>query len=444
MDKAIAKQIVDNNLNTLIDLLKIKSIYNETSASKTMPFGKGVYDALFFMEELAKKDGFIVTNYDNQAISFEIGSGESRIDIASHLDVVYAKDDAFNIRLEDGLLYGRGTSDMKVPMFMTYLALKELKNKYSSSNKRLRIVLGSDEERTMNDMKHYISVAGYPDFAFTPDGTFPMGIGEKGALMWTLEGKYSGVISSFDGGSQCNIISPFATCVLNDNDNLERINKYIVENNINGKAYIENNKTIISIKGKAAHASRPKEGHNATIDLLRIIKDIYNDELCTNLYGIFSNSYGKGFDSFVSEDKYRSLTVNLGRLTIENNNVFGQVDSRYPYGTNAEDLTNRIKNKCIINASLDYNDEPTECDINDPYVKCMLDKYYEITNDNNEPIISGGVSYSKVFKHCVSFGPNELNKPSLAHQENEYVEMEDVYKWFVVYYSVMESLLLME
>lgn len=444
MDKVEAKQIVDKNLNTLIELLKIKSIYDETSASKTMPFGKGVYDALLFMEELAKKDGFVVTNYDNQAISFEIGNGEKRIDIVSHLDVVYAKDDGFNIRIDGGLLYGRGTSDMKVPMFMTYLALKALKEKYQAPNKRLRIVLGCDEERTMNDMKHYVSIAGYPDFAFTPDGTFPMGIGEKGALMWTLNGKYDGVISSLDGGSQCNIVSPYATCILNDSENLEKINKYIIENNISGKAYIENNKIIISIKGIAAHASRPEEGHNATIDLLKIIKDIYNDELCTNLYEIFSNSYGKGFDSFICEDKDRSLTVNLGRLVIDNNSVFGQIDSRYPYGTKAEDLTNRLMNKCIINVSLDYNDEPTECDKDDPYVKCMLDKYYEITKDNTEPIISGGVSYSKVFKHCVSFGPNELNKPSLAHQENEYVQMEDVYKWLVLYYSVMESLLLME
>ena len=437
------KEYLNENLEDLIGILKIKSIYDESSVSLDMPYGKGVNDALLFMKNLASKDGFEVIDYDNKAISFEYGKGKQRIDIASHLDVVYAKDEDFDIRIEDNKLYGRGTSDMKVPMFLTYLSLKLIKEKYPNINKRIRIVLGTDEERTMEDMKHYVSKAGYPDFAFTPDGFFPMGIGEKGAIMWTISGDYSGLIEELDAGSQCNIVSPIAKCIINDSDIL-KVNEYIKENNIDGIAELIDNKINITINGIASHASVPFLGHSATIDLLKLISDLYQEDVITNLYQTYGDYFGRGFNSFVTDDVMYCLTNNLGILKVKDNKIFGQVDCRYPFGCDAQTLTNNLKKVSSINVSLDYNDDPTLCKEDDPYVKVMLDTYRKVTNDNSRPIVSGGVSYSKVFKHCVSFGPTELNKPNLAHQDGEYVEMCDVYKWFKIYYKVIESLVLME
>ena len=107
-------------------------------------------------------------------------------------------------------------------------------------------------------------------------------------------------------------------------------------------------------------------------------------------------------------------------------------------------LTNKLKSVCKLNVSLDYNDNPTLCSEDDPYVKLMLTAYREITNDNSRPIVSGGVSYSKVFKHCVSFGPTRIDKPNLAHQDGEYVEISDVIGWFKIYYEVIKRIILME
>lgn len=443
MDKIDYLKEFNSNLNDLIELLKIKSVYDENSASTSMPYGKSVNDALLFMKQLAIKDGFDVKEYDGYAISLEYGKGEKRIDIASHLDVVAAKDDDFNIRIEDGKLYGRGTGDMKVPMFLTYLSLKDLKNKYPNINKRIRIVLGTDEERTMDDMKHYVSKAGYPDFAFTPDGFFPMGIGEKGAIMWTLNGDYNGIIKSLDAGSQCNIVSPYANCIINAT-NIDTVRDYLQTNNINGEVSLINDGLKIETKGIAAHASIPFFGHSATVDLLKLLKDVYNDELCSNLYSNYSDYFGSGFNSFVSDDPMECLTVNLGRLRIENGKVFGQVDCRYPFNSNAYELTSNLKDVSKVNVSLDYNDDPTLCREDDPYVKTMLDTYRNITKDYSRPIVSGGVSYSKVFKHCVSFGPNTIEKRGLAHQDAEYVEIDDVLLWFRIYYETIEKLILME
>ena len=70
----------------------------------------------------------------------------------------------------------------------------------------------------------------------------------------------------------------------------------------------------------------------------------------------------------------------------------------------------------------------------------MYDTYEEIMHDDYKPYVSGGVSYSKVFKHCVTFGMNMPTKENLAHQVNEYVEIEDCIKSLEIYYKTIEKL----
>ena len=443
MDKIDFKRIFDESLDDLTGLLKIHSVYDQNTADERMPYGLNVHKAFEYMRDLAIRDGFNVREYDGHALSFSHGEGKERIDIASHLDVVAAKDEDFNIRIEDGKLFGRGTSDMKVPMFLTYLSLKILKERYPKLNREMRIVLGMDEERTMEDMKHYVSVAGYPDFAFTPDGFFPMGIGEKGAIMWTIRGEYKGIIKSLEAGSQCNIISPIAKCRIKAND-IDRVKKYIAENDIDGKAELVDDMIDITIKGRAAHASTPFLGHSATNDLLKLMADLYDDAMCKNLYKTYGDHYGRGFESYVSEDPYECLSVNLGVFKINDGKAFGQVDCRYPFKDNAKELTSRLSKASDLDVSLDYNDDPTECSEDDPYVKVMLKTYRGLTGDESRPIISGGVSYSKVFKHCVSFGPITIDKPSVAHCDGEFVYLDDCLHWFEIYYRTIENLALME
>jgi len=449
MNKFNYKTIFSDNLETLRDLLKIKSIYDEKSVSKNAPYGKGVKDALLFMEKLAKKDGFIVKEYDNQAISISnIDNPKSRFDIASHLDVVAVDDkwsvDPFGAVVKDGKIYGRGTNDMKTAGFLTYIALKMLKEKYPETKNEIRLVFGSDEERTMNDMRYYRSKVSEPLFAFSPDGVFPMAIGEKGALMWSLTGKYKGEIEYLDGGIQCNIVAPSCKVILKDDKYLEDIQKYLKRHRIKGSARFIDGKCVLETTGLATHSSRAWNGVNATIKALDVIGNVTNDKLAINLCSLFKPCFGDGFDSNYGKKFETCLTVNLGRLHIENGKVDAQVDCRYPSNVNSKDITKLVKDKCIIKASLDYDDPPTLNDENDPYVKCLLDNYREISKDMAKPIVSGGVSYSKVFKHCVTYGINTLRDPRVAHTADEYVKINKCVKALKIYYNAIEKLAFLE
>ena len=98
----------------------------------------------------------------------------------------------------------------------------------------------------------------------------------------------------------------------------------------------------------------------------------------------------------------------------------------------------------MFNVSLDYDDPPTLNSFDDPYIKEMLDVYDGVMHDGLKPYVSGGVSYSKVFKHCVTFGMNMPNKENLAHQVDEYVELDDCVKALEIYYKTFERFIEME
>ena len=298
------KKIFDDNLETLRSLLKINSIYDEKTVDDLHPYGKGCKEALDFMKDLAIKDGFIVKDYDNKAISISyVDNEDERIDVVSHLDVVIVDDkwsyDPFGAVIKDGKLYGRGSEDMKTAAFLSYLCLKELRNKYPDVKREIRVVFGSDEERTMDDMRHYCSVVKKPLFAFSPDGTFPMVIGEKGALMWTISGDYDGVIESLDGGIQCNVVPPYVNCALKDDRYTEKLREYFLDKKANVTSV--NGKTVIHVDGVAVHCSRCFDGVNAINVLLKGLAEICEDELCKNLYDILGENYGAGLDSKIDE-----------------------------------------------------------------------------------------------------------------------------------------------
>jgi len=445
MDCINYQQIFEESLDDLIQLMKIPSVYDESSVSETMPYGKYSYEALYFMKEKALNDGFEVLEYDNHAIAIRYRSDcTKRIDVASHLDVVEPGEgwnyDPFGAVIEDGKLYGRGSQDMKVCAWLTYLALKLLRQEHPNIDCEVRIVLGCDEERTMNDLRYYMSKAGKPDFAFTPDGYFPMGIGEKGALMWRLKGEYEGIIESLDGGVQCNVIAPQAKAILNNDSFTSLLEGYLEKHHIQGEVTEENGKTKIYIKGIAAHASRPDDGHNATVDLLKVIGDVCNDNWALQMAECFSSPYGEGCGNAFEIEPMGKLTMNLGVLKIKDGICYGEVDSRYPYGITSKVLTEHLQAHCPLKVSLDYDDIPTLCNEDDPYVLALLETYRRLTKDDRSPMISGGVSYSKVYEHCVSFGPARFGDVQLAHQANEHIVLEDVPKLLEIYYEAIRAI----
>ena len=64
----LVKPYQEELMKSLKEFIAIDSVYDEETRSEMDPFGKGVSKALQYIENLAKKDGFIVKNYDNMVV----------------------------------------------------------------------------------------------------------------------------------------------------------------------------------------------------------------------------------------------------------------------------------------------------------------------------------------------------------------------------------------
>lgn len=430
------KKIWDDNQEDFLKLLSIPSTYDEKTISSQKPCGENIDKALKFMENKCLEIGLEVNKYAGHAISASLGQGK-RIDIVSHLDVVEPGDgwlqDPFKPLNKEKEIIARGSQDMKAGAWLSYLALKILKDQNIQLNKELRLVYGTDEERTMDDMRYYIQKAGYPDFAFTPDGSFPITTGEKGALMWIIKKPYSGNIKGLEGGVQPNVISPYAKAYLKNVDRAKALD--LMETyHYKGTVIDTEDGIMIEIIGKAGHASMPEHGENANVYLLHILSELVHEDSISDLYNVFKNPYGEETELYFDINPMGRLTLNPGLISISNNELVLYVDCRYPYGVDSKTLSSILKKYLnSFDISLPYDDQPTYVDDNDKYIKALKSAYTKVRKLPCPSFISGGVSYSKVFKHCVAFGPVDKSI-KMAHQKNEAILKEDLYNALEIYY----------
>ena len=171
-------------LNDLATLVSYNSVQGEPQPDA--PFGEVPAACLDKALEIAEGYGFTVKNVDHYAGYAEIGEGEQVIGVLAHLDVVPAgegwKTDPFTLTRDGDRVYGRGTSDDKGAVVASMIAMKVLKDMNVPLTKRIRLILGTNEETGSKCLAHYVEKEGHIDMGFTPDGTFPGVHGEKGAL----------------------------------------------------------------------------------------------------------------------------------------------------------------------------------------------------------------------------------------------------------------------
>ena len=200
-------------LQSLKEFVAIDSVYDESTVSEENPFGQGVSNALKYIENLARKDGFIVNNYDNKIVEILTNEEEKNISILAHADVVPVgtgwPQDPFTVLEKDGTLYGRGVADDKGPLLSAYYGLKALRDNNLLGNYQVRFLVGGNEESGSLCMEHYFQTLKKPapTLGFSPDSDFPLIYGEKEILdFWpSLDIKIPHV-KRIDGGVATNAV----------------------------------------------------------------------------------------------------------------------------------------------------------------------------------------------------------------------------------------------
>ncbi|XMB72762.1 dipeptidase PepV [Mycoplasmatota bacterium WC30] len=442
----IAKNYEEEFKDLSVKLLQIPTVLEEYNPDNLdEPFGPEIKRALDFMLDLGKQDGFLVKNIDNYAAHIEYGKGEEVLGILGHLDVVPAggkwTNPPFSAVEIDGKIYARGAMDDKGPTVAAYIALKMIKEQGIKLNKKVRLILGCDEETGMRGVKHYLKKERMPDIGFAPDAEFPLIYAEKGIYMYDFLGQTEeNIIKSMEAGERYNVVPDECVCELGKDLSKEFL-QYLDKNDYVGQ--IEGNK--YTIYGKNAHAAMPDLGVNAIHLMVNFLKAHVDVPFIKFMdkYLTFDNLGNKlGLSCFDKEMK--ELTNNLAIVKYDGKELRLGLNIRYP--RNYDFSAGEVKMTEIANNyGLEYkkveNSKPHYVSPDDDLIKSLHSAYKKYTKDEtNEIITIGGGTYARQLTKAVAFGPGFPGDEELAHQPDEFLDIEKMIIAIAIYAESIELL----
>jgi succinyl-diaminopimelate desuccinylase len=455
----------ENLIKDTQKLLHIKSILDEENATEEAPLGEGVKEALQFMLDLGSNDGFESKNVGNLAGHLEFGQGNDLLGILCHVDVVPEGDgwtsDPFGAEIRDGKIYARGALDDKGPTMAAYYAMKIVKELELPLMKRVRMIIGTDEESNWRCVEHYFKHEEMPSIGFAPDADFPIIYAEKGISDFDIVQRLSTQetydaaihIIEFQSGRRYNMVPDFAKASLNIKGEqtklVQEFEHYLQEHQLKGRCYVENGMFFLEVEGISAHGMEPNNGKNAGLYLSLFLSKQPLDGHSAPFFTFvseyfFQDSRGIRLGVQYQDEITGDLTMNIGKLSY-NDNVGGRigVNLRYPVTNDmlkTKEILEDILSKQGMIIENFTNSKPHHVDEKDMLIQTLKKVYEEQTGEKAELISIGGGTYARSLKSGVAFGPLFPGREDIAHQRDEYMYIEDLVKATAIYAQAIYEL----
>lgn len=432
-------------LKDLFELLSVRSILG-TDITEETPFGSGPREALDLILSFGKRDGYKTKLVENKAGHIEVGQGEELFGILGHVDVVPVVEadwtsHPFKPEIRDGKIFARGSLDDKGPTMAAYYAVKLLDKLGVKWNKRVRVIVGSDEETGFRCVEAYFKHEEQPASGFTPDAMFPLVYAEKARATFDHklkfvdeDGQYNYKLVKFNGGQVLNMVVASAKAELEGeaSDIKEKFENFLVQEKLEGEVEVGN--TIkLTLKGKAAHGSTPQYGINGATKLAEFLSTLGLDNNGKNFVDyivekLANDPFGEKLGINYSDDEMGEATYNYGILEYDLERKIGLVstDCRHPKKFDLVDRLNGIK---VDNIDIEVTStkEAHYVPKDDELVTTLMDVYRKHTGDTkNDAFVLGGGTYARCLKKGVAFGLLFPDKEDTMHQANEYLEVEDL------------------
>ena len=432
-------------LKDLFELLSVRSILG-TDITEETPFGSGSREALDLILSFGKRDGYKTKLVENKAGHIEVGQGEELFGILGHVDVVPVVEadwtsHPFKPEIRDGKIFARGSLDDKGPTMAAYYAVKLLDKLGVKWNKRVRVIVGSDEETGFRCVEAYFKHEEQPASGFTPDAMFPLVYAEKARATFDHklkfvdeDGQYNYKLVKFNGGQVLNMVVASAKAELEGeaSDIKEKFENFLAQEKLEGEVEVGN--TIkLTLKGKAAHGSTPQYGINGATKLAEFLSTLGLDNNGKNFVDyivekLANDPFGEKLGINYSDDEMGEATYNYGILEYDLERKIGLVstDCRHPKKFDLVDRLNGIK---VDNIDIEVTStkEAHYVPKDDELVTTLMDVYRKHTGDTkNDAFVLGGGTYARCLKKGVAFGLLFPGKEDTMHQANEYLEVEDL------------------
>ncbi len=398
-------------LETLKKWISIKSV--KDTAKTSAPFGVGIKTMLETALLDAKNLGFEVKNYDGYAGEIIFGEGDDYEGLAvlCHIDVVPEGDlskwsvSPYQATEKDGYLYGRGVVDDKGALAVCLYALKRLKDEGFIPSKKIKLILGCDEESGWGCIDHYNKVAVMPKIGFSPDGDFPVTYAEKGIYHVKFSFDISDKVQDIVGGERINVVCDKASVTLD-------------------------NKTY-GFEGVSVHGSTPELGVNAIDKALKFL--VSNGAFSEQNYEHLFN--GRLFSSI--KDESGALTFSPNVIKKAGNKVEILVDIRYPVHYRLSEIDKVLKT--IGNFEVLEHKLPLYVSKDSEFVKTLNSVYEKHTGKIAVSQTTGGGTYARALKLGCAFGP-VFDGGAVCHVPDEKIKISDLEKCFYIYKDAIKEL----
>lgn len=460
-----AKNYESAMIDDLSALIRIDSERDTAHATKDEPLGPGPAEGLRHALAMAERDGFTTKNVENVAGRIELGSGDDILGVLSHVDVVPAGEgwdtDAFEPVLKDGKIYGRGSADDKGPLIAAYYALRILRDLEVPLNKRVHLILGSDEESEWYGMDRYLATQDTPTLGFSPDAEFPIINGEKGIASFLVSQNRVAAkpaaytLTSFTGGIRPNMVPVSATAIVSGAlpaDFAAQLRDFAKANDVTANLSTDGVQNTIVLHGRGAHASTPEIGINAGTYLAAFLDES----------GLDLDPAGKQYVASITKLLHQDTTgvktgINyidkkMGALSATGDIFnFSQdgvqtilINVRYPQGTDAASIRDQYETAFGADAytvTIDgHAQEPHYVAMDDPLVQTLLQVYTDHTGLEGHEVIVGGGTYGRMLERGVAFGAQMPGAPDVMHLPNEFIKVEDVVRAAAIYADAIARL----
>lgn len=446
LDPNALRQWTDDHLDELISdfrrLLNAPSV--EGPAEPNAPFGAAVRQAMDVTLDLGKKFGFRCRDFDGYAQDMEIGDGEEFVASLAHVDVVPPGNgwdsDPWAAEIRDGYIYARGAEDDKGAAMASIYAVRALKELGTPLKRRVRIVIGGDEESGFCCVEHYLKVVPErPVAGFSPDGAWPFVFAEKGILNLKIEKKVASQnILKAEGGERHNMVPDRASATVKSAEIPATLPEGV-------SAVAQADHAVWTAAGKSAHGSRPSLGVNAVALLLEGLQSLNlpdNDAWLNNALKIARSQDGDALGIQHEDEVTGPLTSNLGVFSYDGQTVRMTINIRYPATWSLGELMARCEPtvRAMGFEVVSVDDSPPHYVPKDnPFLQAIGRIYREETGDETPPQTMGGGTYARVLPPLVAIGAG-FEGDGAAHEPNERIAIESMRKLTYLYARMLYEL----
>ena len=433
----------DEMIEALVQLIKIPSVLDETQSGP--PFGKGIDDALDATLALCERLGFKIYKDPEGFYGYaDYGTGETLIAVLGHIDVVPEGDASnwkhapFKGEVVGGKIFGRGAIDDKGPLVAAIYGIKAVIDSGKVFNKRVRVIVGTDEENSWRGICKYVSKEALPDMGFTPDSNFPVVFAEKGLLQFKLKSSKRSELS-VKGGHALNTVPESAVY---RGDDIIRLEKQLKKMGFDHA--LEQDE--IYVIGRSAHTAKPQLGINAITRMAAALKAIDQSSPVLNFIAdkIGFTYSGELIFGSCQDAPSGDLTLSVNHIDLSEYGETIGIDVRIPVTVARkfiEDGIKRVADKYGLTYEAIDAMDALFLSKEHPMIQSLISVYEEETGLDGEPIATGGATYARSMHNIVAFGPLFPGQEKVAHQPDEYIEINAMVKCAQIYGKAIEKLL---